>query len=76
MSKQEMLVEYITQDIVLYMMSESSYEIDKAMNAFYNSAVFEKLSDIETGLYLESSAYIYELLKDELASGRIIQREV
>jgi hypothetical protein len=29
------------------------------------SETFEKLSDIETGLYLEGATYIYEMLKRE-----------
>ena len=75
MNKKEMLMEYITQDITAYIMSDKSLEVDEAMRTVYDSVVFEKLSDIETGLYLESSAYIYELLKDELSNGRLIQTE-
>ena len=33
-------------------------EYDDAMNFFYESEVFDKFQDIETGLYRESSAYI------------------
>lgn len=39
----------------------SNMEIDKVDM----SDVFEKLNDIETGLYMEDSAYIYEMLKRE-----------
>ena len=46
------------------------------MNKFYNSEVFEKLQDEETGLYLESSGYVYDLFKDELNFGHIIQAEI
>ena len=46
------------------------------MNKFYNSKVFEKLQDEETGLYLESSEYVYDLFKDELNFGFIIQAEI
>ena len=72
MSKQERLIEYITQEIVAYIMTDETVDIDEAMKALYNSAVYEKLADTETGLYLESSAYVYELLKDEIANGKII----
>ena len=40
---------------------EQGLEYDEAMNKFYNSEVFEKLQDKETGLYCESSSYVYEL---------------
>ena len=32
---------------------------------------FTKLSDENTGLYIESSAYVYELYKDEMKYGKI-----
>ena len=38
--------------------------------------VFDKLQDVETGLYRESSAYIYDLYKDELNFGHIVQAEI
>ena len=46
------------------------------MNFFYESEVFDKLQDVETGLYRESSAYIYDLYKDELNFGHIVQAEI
>ena len=35
-----------------------------------------KLQDEETGLYKESSAYVYDLFKDEMNFGHIIQAEI
>lgn len=55
---------------------EQGLEYDEAMNKFYNSEVFEKLQDEETGLYLESSDYIYDLFKDEVNFGHIVQAEI
>ena len=54
MCKQEQLIEYMIQDIVDMFATDQNIEYDEAMNKFYNSKVFEKLQDIETGLYLES----------------------
>jgi len=67
MSKIDVLTEAITQEIISFLIADRSLELDEAMNLLYNSDLFDKLQDIETGLYLESSAYVYELLKDELA---------
>ena len=41
--------------------------MEHAIEQFYTSETFEHLNDIETGLYLEGSAYIYEMLKREKA---------
>ena len=43
---------------------------------FYESEVFEKLNDPETGLYLESPAYIYDLFRLEKTAGKIVQTEI
>lgn len=76
MGKQEQLIEYIVQDIVDMLSSDQNIEYDEAMNKFYNSKVFEKLQDKETGLYLESSEYVYDLFKDEMNFGQIVQAEI
>ena len=42
----------------------------------YNSEVYDKLTDDETGLYREGPAYVFGLLQDELSFGRIVQAEI
>ena len=69
-------MEYIIQDIIEMLTVQQEMEYDEAMNKFYNSEVFEKLQDKETDLYCESSSYVYDLLKDEMNFGHIIQAEI
>ena len=76
MSKQEQLIEYIIADVVDMLSTELEIEYDDGMNRFYNSEVFEKLQDVETGLYLMSSLYVYDLFRDELNFGHIVQAEI
>ena len=76
MCRENQLIEYMIQDIVDMFATDQNIEYDEAMNKFYNSKVFEKLQDIETGLYLESPEYVYDLFKDEMNFGRIIQAEI
>ena len=76
MDKVKALIEGVTQDILAYLVEEDDITIEKAMDTLYNSEVFEKLSDKETGLYRESSAYVMVLLRDELTNGKLIQMEV
>ena len=76
MSKQEQLIEYITSDIISYIMEESKIPMVEAMTIFYNSETFTKLTDLETGLYLESPLYVYDIFKTEKAYGRIVQEEM
>ena len=76
MCKRSQLIEYIIQDIVDMLATDQNIEYDEAMNMFYNSEVSEKLLDQETGLYLESSGYIYDLFRDERNFGHIVQAEI
>ena len=76
MSKHEQLIEYVLQDIIFMISEEQNIKYEQAMEKFYNSQVFEKLQDETTGLYLESSAYIYDLFKDEMNFGHIVQGEI
>ena len=76
MNKKKYLIEYIIQDVIAFIIEDKNIELEDAMNQFYNSTVFEKLQDIETGLYLESSAYVYDMLKNEIENGRLIQKEL
>lgn len=64
-NQQQEMIEYTTQEVVRYLIEDNGISMEQAMEQFYMSVVFEKLNDIETGLYLEGSAYIYEMLKRE-----------
>ena len=76
MSTREKLMEFTTQRIIQYLMHDRDMEVDEAMNLFYNSTVFEKLHDEETGLYLEGPLYVYDLLKNEIRNSRLVQEEI
>ncbi len=55
------LVEGITKDITIYIMEDNeSIDLLTALNMFYNSKTFEKLMLEESGLYIESSAHVYD----------------
>ncbi|MDL2222422.1 hypothetical protein LJC35_07725 [Parabacteroides sp. OttesenSCG-928-N08] len=68
---QQYLIEGITKDIIAYLMEDHQMDIPEAILLFYTSQTFEKLSDEATGLYIESSAYVYEILKSEMKMGKI-----
>ena len=76
MSDREFLIEANTQDVLKFMIEEMQLSITDAMRQFYASEVFEKLQDFETGLYLESPAYIYEMYKNERKANGIVQDEI
>ena len=76
MGKEQQMIEYMVQDLVEMLTETHSIEYDDAMRTIYDSQLYEKLIDIETGLYRESPSYVYGLLQDELNFGHIVQAEV
>lgn len=76
MSKTDQLIEYITSDIISYIMEDSNLPMLEAMQQLYTSQTYAKLNDLETGLYRESSPYVYDIFKTEKANGKIIQEEI
>ncbi len=76
MTKQQQMIEYLIQDLVEIIVEVQKIEYDVAMSLLYSSAIYDKISDVETGLYRESPAYVYGLLQDEINFGKIIQAEL
>lgn len=64
--KQKQLIEYIVQDLVAMLTERKHYSIQEAMRVVYHSDFHAKLLDIDTGLYLEGSEYLYQLFCEEL----------
>jgi hypothetical protein len=54
------------QDLVAMLTERMGFSIQEAMRVVYHSNFHAKLLDIETGLYLEGSEYLYQLLCEEL----------
>ena len=53
MIKQEQiqfLIEEMTREIIIYLMQDFGYDMDKAFEIFYNSDTFERLNNIQSGL--------------------------
>ena len=67
-AKQKQLIEYATQDLVALLVEREKLSIQDAMSVVYHSRLHEKLLDVETGLYLEGSEYLFGLLSEERAA--------
>lgn len=63
------LVTRSTQELIKIVVSENNKTMEEAMDIVYNSKTFELLCDLETHLYYESPAYVYEMLKQELGEN-------
>ena len=63
--------EDLTIEIVKILMEEWHYDMTKAMEVFYNSDTFERLSNPATGLYYQSAGYVYSFLEKEMTAGAL-----
>ena len=52
--------------LVSYLQEDCHLSLSEAFEKVYSSKVFEKLKNRQTGLYLQSPAYIYGFLQEEL----------
>ena len=76
MSDRDFLIEANIQDVLKYIITDFFFSITEAMRRSYVSEVFAKLQDTDTGLYLESPAYIYDLYQNEVKNGKLVQEEI
>ena len=58
--------EEIVKDMISRLMEERGLSLQQAFDAVYTSRLFEKLSDPKTGLFFQSSGYVYSYLTEEL----------
>ncbi len=66
------LFEGVSADVVRYLVERDGMDLPEAIATFHNSETFTKLEDPETGLYIESPAYVYDLLQSELKYARLV----
>lgn len=59
---------YVLGELVKYVMEDSGCGIEQAMEKVYKSLLMEALQDEENELYVQSPAYLYELMNGQLQS--------
>ena len=74
--KIKFMTDYVTSAVVTCIIHDTGLSEEEAMKAFYNSEVFDRLCDVETGLYRESGGYVYDLYKIECEHGHLVQMEI
>lgn len=70
-SEEAFMIEEISKDMVLLLMEEHGMTMEEALRTVYTSDTYSRLSDLKTGLYAQSTPYVYEYLETELATGKM-----
>ena len=63
------MINCISKDIVGFLMEDYGKSMEDSLNILYNSETFQKLNNPDTGLYFQSSRYVYQFLKNEIETG-------
>ena len=72
MSEQtKFLIDSLVEQLALWAMRDYRLSMVEALQLVFNSQLYEKVIDLETGLYYQSAAYNYGLLKHEIDYGKI-----
>lgn len=63
--------EAISADLAELLAQDYELTIAEALDALYESDTYTKLCNPATGLYFQSTQYIYSFLKNEMTTGQL-----
>ena len=64
------LIDTLTKNLVIRVIADFGLSVKEGLDAVYNSQLYDKILDLETGLYYQSAGYNYQLLHKELIEGK------
>lgn len=65
------LKEAVSVDLTELLANDFGMTISEALDTLYGSDTYAKLCNPETGLYFQSTLYIYTILQEELNTGTL-----
>ena len=66
------LVEGITSDSIQLLIDRKNYTLPRAVETVYGSNIYNALLRPTSGLYSQSSGYVYSLLESELKQSHLL----
>ena len=67
----EFAIEELVKELALRLIEERGFSMKEALDTIYNSDTYTKVLDLRTGLYSQSTAYVYSILETEILTGKI-----
>ena len=64
--QKDFLVNHIVDRLTEYLVVDHALELADALKIVYQSKTYQRLQDVDGGLYSQSPSYVYELLQKEL----------
>ena len=66
------LIDSLVEQLTLMAVEEYGLSVPQALELVYNSQLYEKIMDLDSGLYYQSANYNDELLRHEMKYGKIV----
>jgi len=67
----EFVIEDLVKELALRLMNERGMTMKEALDTIYNSDTYTKVLDLRTGLFSQSTAYVYSFLEKEVLTGKL-----
>ena len=67
----EYMKEALATDLAVLLSKDFDMSISEAIETLYDSDTYAKICDPATGLYFQSTQYVYSFLIEELKTGRM-----
>ena len=71
MSNEMFMIEEMVKELSLKLMDERGFSMKQALDTVYNSDTYAKVLDLRTGLFSQSTVYVYSILETELLKGKM-----
>ena len=65
------VIEELVKELALRLMEDRGLTMKQALDTIYNSETFSKVLDIRTGLFSQSTVYVYSILETEILTGKL-----
>ncbi|MDD2952621.1 MAG: hypothetical protein PHC95_05585 [Parabacteroides sp.] len=62
-------IECLTIELAHLLMAEYGWDMNRALDELYNSSTYRKMEDERSGLYYQSTLYVFQYLKNEMETG-------
>lgn len=70
--QKQLMKDDLCTELAGMLIDEYHYTPQEAIDVLYTSETFERLQDDSTGLYYQSSGYVYSFLQNELNTAKVI----
>ena len=62
----QFLIECLSEDLIAMLIEKYDYSLDEAADVLYKSNTYRLIENIDSGLYYQSSVYVFDMLKEEI----------